>query len=71
MLEFIRISYYNICIKEKGVLTLRKNIYISEDDKKNWDKLGKISEKKDRSISWLVNKAIEQYIKKFDDSTER
>lgn len=41
---------------------MRKNIYIPDDKEILWDKLEKLADKKDRSVSYLVNEAIDEYI---------
>ena len=54
---------YWYCIKEKGVKYMQQQtIYISEDDEKHWDELRKIANKKDRSLSYLVNEVVKQYV---------
>lgn len=40
----------------------QQTIYISEDDEKHWDELRKIANKKDRSLSYLVNEVVKQYV---------
>ena len=41
---------------------MQQQIYISEDDEKHWEELRKIAKQKDRSLSYLVNEAVKQYI---------
>lgn len=41
----------------------QQTIYISEDDEKHWDELRKRANKKDRSLSYLVNEVVKQYVK--------
>ena len=43
---------------------MRKNIYIPEDKEVNWEELEKVANELDRSISYLVNKAIEEFLAK-------
>jgi len=43
---------------------MRKNVYVPDDKEQLWNKLEEIGEKKDRSVSYLVNEAIEKYISK-------
>ena len=43
---------------------MRRNIYIPDDKKTNWTELEEVAEELDRSLSYMVNKAIEEYLKK-------
>ena len=45
----------------------KKNIYAPDDMSKYWDKIEKIAEKEDRSISYLVNQAVKEYIERRDN----
>ncbi|MFW6008943.1 MAG: ribbon-helix-helix protein, CopG family [archaeon] len=45
---------------------MQKAIYIPEDYEDYWDKLEKIANKENRSVSYLVNRAIKKYIENTD-----
>lgn len=42
---------------------MNKVIYVSDEDKKYWDKLEKIAEKEERSVSYYVNKMVKKFTK--------
>jgi predicted transcriptional regulator len=43
---------------------MQRPVYISEEDEKLWDKLEKVAKIKHRSISYLVNLSIREYLDK-------
>lgn len=43
---------------------MKKNIYVPEDMNKFWEELEELAETNDRSVSYLVNQAVKEYIEK-------
>lgn len=47
--------------KKADIKKVMTSLYIREDMKLELDKIGK---KEDRSFGWLINKAVEEYLKR-------
>lgn len=57
--------YYNTSME--GAENMKKVIYVSDDDQeliKKWEKLKNIADAENRSLSYLVNKIISDYVDK-------
>jgi predicted transcriptional regulator len=51
----------------EGAENMKKVIYVSDDDQElieKWEKLKNIADAEDRSLSYLVNKIISDYVDK-------
>jgi len=42
----------------------KKDIYAPDDTQRYWKQLEKIAEQEDRSVSYLVNQAVKEYVEK-------